>query len=222
MTTPELYKKIRETLGYPESYKLLGGPDIDALVDEAMYDLATVVLPSRLRGSVSVPTVAGQDTYIVSGRPSRIFAVNLNGAKFLQPYSLTRLEREAPYWSGESGTPDKYWLEGVDEATGSAMIRLHPKPDAPGNVIVTTVKRPRNLASYGNGEVGQWDDVAQSALVFYACWRHGCKANVIVDPAKMQLWWDSYNRLKDQLRSYEDPTSAQAQEAIVERGWRQP
>lgn len=220
MTAPEFRAKVRKTLGYPEGYRLLEDSDIDALFDEAATNLANVVLPARLRGSVSVPVVASQDTYVVTGKPQRIFAVNLNGTKFLLPYSLTRLEREAPYWSSESGTPDKYWLEGVEEATGSLKIRLHPTPSADGNLVVTTVEQPRTLSSYGGLEVGQWGSMAQDALVFYACWRHGGNANVIVDPAKMQTWFESYSRLQDQLRSYEDPTSAQAQEAMVEQGWR--
>lgn len=221
MTAPELRAKVRKTLGYPDSYQGLEDSDINALMDEAMANLASIVLPARLRGSVSVPVVAGQDSYIVTGA-ARVFAVNLDGAKFLQPYTMTRLEREAPYWSGESGTPDKYWMEGVEEATGSMQIRIHPKPSVDGSLVVTTVKQPRVLDSYAGGEVGQWDELGQSALVFYACWRHGCNANVIVDPAKMQLWFDGYARFQDMLRSYEDPTSPQAQEAMVEQGWRRP
>lgn len=222
MTAPELREKVRKTLGYPPSYKGLSNPDIDELMDEAMADLASTVLPARLRGSVSVPVVAGQDTYVVTGNPARVFAVNLDGAKFLSPYTLARLEREAPSWSGEAGTPDKYWLEGVEEATGSLKIRIHPTPDSAGNLVVSTVKRPRVLSSYGNDEVGQWDELGQSAMVFRAAWRHGCKGNVIIDPAKMQLWMEAYSSAKDQLRSYEDPTSAHSQETMVEQGWRRP
>lgn len=222
MTTPELRAKVRKTLGFPASYTGLKNADIDLYMDEALAVLASSTLPARLRGSTSIPIVAGTDTYVVAGSPNRIFAVSLDGSRFLQPYTLTRLEREAPAWSSEAGVPDKYWMEGVEDATGSLMIRLHPTPSADGIIVVSVVSKPRVISSYGNNEVGQWDELGQAAAVFYAAWRHGCNANVIVDPSKMQLWWDSFNRLMAALRSYEDPTSAQAQEAINEKGWRQP
>lgn len=220
MTTPELCTKVRETLGYPDSY--LKDEVIARYMDEAMSNLACNVLPARLRGAVNVPITAGVDTYTVTGQQCRIFAVNLDGSKFLQPYTLTRLEREAPTWSSESGTPDKFWLEGVDPATGELKIRVHPKPSVGGTLVVSTVAKPKNLLAYGNNEVAQWDELGQAAAVFYAAWRHGGNGNVIVDPAKMQLWWESFSRIQDMLRSYEDPTSAQAQEANNERGWRLP
>lgn len=100
-------------------------------------------------------------------------------------------------------------------------IRLYPTPDASGTIVVSVVAQPKSILSYGGNEVSQWDELGQDAAVFFACWRHGCNGNVIVDPAKMQLWFDSYSRLQAALQSYEDPTSAQAQEAAVERGWRQ-
>lgn len=220
MTTPELCKKVRRTIGVPDSYLL--DAEIAMYMDEGMSILACNILPARLRGSVTIPVIAGQDTYVVTGDHCRIFAVNLGGSKFLQPYTLTRLEREAPSWSGESGTPDKYWLEGVDSTTGSMKIRLHPKPSSSSSIVVNTVARPRTLLSFGAGEVGEWDQLGQDAGVFYACWRWGCNGNVIVDQGKMQIWWDSFNRILDYLRSYEDPTSALAQEANNERGWRLP
>lgn len=222
MTAPELRAKVRKTLGFPDSYTGLKDPDIDLYMDEGLAVLAATVLPARLRGATVVPIVEGIDAYVVAGAPSRVFAVNLNGSKFLQPYTLTRLEREAPTWSSEAGTPDKYWMEGVEDATGSVKLRLHPTPSASGNLNVTIVAKPRVISSYINSEVSQWDELGQAAAVFYAAWRHGCNANVIVDPAKMQLWWDSFTRFQDMLRSYEDPTSAQAQEASSERGWRLP
>lgn len=220
MTTPELCTKVRETLGYPDGY--LKDEIIARYMDEATSVLACSVLPARLRGAVNVPITAGVDTYTVSGQQCRIFAVNLDGSTFLQPYTLTRLEREAPTWSSESGTPDKYWLEGVDPATGELRIRVHPTPSVDGSLVVSTVAKPKTLLSYGNNEVAHWDELGQAAAVYYAAWRHGSNANVIVDPAKMQLWWESFNRILDMLRSYEDPTSAQAQEANNERAWRMP
>lgn len=219
MTAPELRDEIRKTLGFPDSFVDLSDPVIDRLTDEGFAVLANNLIPGRLMSAISVPLSAGVDAYVITGQPKRVIACNLAGV-FLQPYTLTRLEREAPTWStAANATPSKYWLEGVEDATGNPKIRLYPKPTS-GTLTVSVLQRPRTLSSWGSGEVAQWDELAQFAVIFFAAWRFGCNGKVIVDPGKQQGFMDGFKMYQDMLRSYEDPTSAQAQQSIVEKGWR--
>lgn len=218
MTGDELKRRLNATIGVPDDY--LSDIEVDGLFDEAFSVLANAVVPARLMSSVSIPVVSGLDQYSVTGRPTRIVSVNLGGV-FLQPYTLARLEREAPSWSVDTGTPIRYWVEGVDTATGDPKIRVYPRPAASsGTLVVSIVRRPPSLSSYGSLEVSHWDELAQAAAVFYAAWRWSLHGTSIVDAEKRQAWLEAYSMHKAVLQGNEDPTSAQAQQAMAERSWR--
>lgn len=218
MTSEEMKRRLMATIGVPDDF--LSEPEVEGLFDEAFSVLANAVVPARLMSTVSLPLVAGQDQYTVTGRPTRIVSVNLSGV-FLQPYTLARLEREAPSWTSESGTPIRYWCEGVDTATGDPKIRVYPTPSASsGTLVVSIVRRPPSIASYAHLEVSHWDELAQCAAVFYAAWRWSLNGMAIVDAEKRKEWFDAFSMHKAVLQGNEDPTSAQAQQAMAEKSWR--
>lgn len=214
MTPAELRQAVRDLLVLPQSYSRLTEQQIDSFLNEAFVVLAERTVSPRIVSTVDLTTASGTSQYAVTGAPLRLLSVTINGV-VLTPTTRQALESTNPAWQSESGTPARYFVEGAD-ANGAIYIRLHPTPNATLTARVAFLSKPASVATYGDAEVGAWSPTAQHAAVYYAAWRHGCRASEVVDAGKLQLWRQAFEEFVAVLREV-DPTSVYRQQSEAQQ-----
>lgn len=215
MTPSELRQAVRDLLSLPVNYPRLTDALIDSFLNEAFVLLAERAVPARVVSSVNLVLASGTSQYAVTGAPLRVMGVNISGAA-LTPTTLQALEQTNPGWQSESGTPQRYFVEGAD-SFGAIYIRLHPTPSSAGSARVSILSKPAHVATFGDSEVSTWSPLAQHAAVYYAAWRHGSRASELVDAGKLQVWKQTFDEFVETLRRNEDPMSVYKQQTEAQQ-----